>query len=261
MVNVRLLPRPDVPGIVFRRTDLPGAPEVPVSPAHVAPTGWCTTLRHEAGEVRTPEHLLAALSAFGITSAIVELDGPELPILDGSAQGYVDLVRQAGCGRVAPAFPPLAPKRWHWVDDGEAHVLVQPAEAFRVTYCVDYRKPLAPKQVYDGRPRGEEFADAIAPARTFALAEWIEALWERGLAAGGSLDNAIVIWEDRLSTELRFPDELVRHKVLDLLGDLAVLGRPVQAHVVAVKSSHALNARLVHSLHQECDDERKEAHE
>lgn len=250
-VTVRLAPRPEAAGIVFRRVDLADQPEIPVSPESLAPAGWCTTLRSGEAEIQTPEHLLATLSALGVSSARVEMDSAEVPILDGSAAPFAELVRAAGVQSAAAAPPELALERVHWVDDGEAHVLARPATEFRVTYCVDYGKPLAPKQVYDGRPLGEEFVEQIAQARTFALAEWIQDLWDRGLATGGSLDNAVVIWDDRLSSELRFPDEFVRHKTLDLLGDLAALARPVRAHIIALKSSHALNAQLVSELHRE----------
>ncbi|NCO38357.1 MAG: UDP-3-O-[3-hydroxymyristoyl] N-acetylglucosamine deacetylase [Armatimonadetes bacterium CG_4_10_14_3_um_filter_66_18] len=257
-VIVRLVPRPEEPGIVFRRLDLSGSPEVSVAPGCAEPTGWCTTLRGGDTVIRTPEHLLATLSALGLTSVTVELTGAELPILDGSALAYVDLVHEAGTQPAVAGPPELVVREWHWVDNGEAHVLACPAPEFRVTYGVDYRKPLAPKQVYEGCPRGQVFAEQVAPARTFALAEWIDGLRQQGMAAGGSLDNAVVIWEDRLSAELRFPDEFVRHKVLDLLGDLAVLGRPVRAHLFALKSSHALNARLVDSLRREKDQKDQE---
>lgn len=184
---------------------------------------------------------------------MVELDGPELPILDGSAAPYAAALLQAGFQPAAAAPPELVVTRCLWVDQADAHVLVRPAPQFLVTYTVDYRRPLAPKQYYEGCPLGEAFTRDIAPARTFALIEWVSTLREQGLAAGGSLDNTVVVFSDHLSTDLRFPDEFVRHKVLDLLGDLALLGRPLRGHVIALKSSHALNARLVARLTQtEC---------
>ncbi|MCS6861896.1 MAG: UDP-3-O-acyl-N-acetylglucosamine deacetylase [Abditibacteriales bacterium] len=248
-VTMRLLPR-EQPGIVFRRVDIPGQPEVAARVEHAVNTGWTTTLREGKAVVRCVEHLLAALSGLGVWRCTVELDNSDVPIADGSALPFVRLLQQAGIEEVDDdhQHQALTLREPVWVQEGDKSLLALPAKTFQVTYAVDYCHALIGRQVFSLRMSPVAFAEALAPARTFALVEWIESLQRAGLARGGSLDNAIVVYPDRYSSPLRFPDELARHKALDCVGDLALLGAPLRAHVIGIKGSHALHAELVKQI-------------
>ncbi len=246
-VTMRLLPR-EQPGIVFRRVDLPGQPEVAATVEHAVNTGWTTALSNGKTVVHCVEHLLAALSGLGIWRCTVEMDNVEVPIADGSALPFVRLLQQAGMEKTEGDSRALTLREPVWVQDGDKSLLALPAKSFQVTYAVDYDHALIGRQAFSLRTSPGTFAEALAPARTFALAEWIESLQRAGLARGGSLDNAIVVYPDRYSSPLRFPDELARHKALDFVGDLALLGAPLRAHVIGIKGSHALHVELVKEI-------------
>jgi UDP-3-O-[3-hydroxymyristoyl] N-acetylglucosamine deacetylase len=246
-VMMRLLPR-EQPGIVFRRVDLAGQPEVAATVEHAVNTGWTTALSHGKAVVHCVEHLLAALSGLGVWRCTVEMDNVEVPIVDGSALPFVRLLQQAGIEKTNGDSRALTLREPVWVQDGDKSLLALPAKSFQVTYAVDYDHALIGRQAFSLRMSPGTFAEALAPARTFALAEWIESLQRAGLARGGSLDNAIVVYPDRYSSPLRFPDELARHKALDFVGDLALLGAPLRAHVIGIKGSHALHVELVKAI-------------
>ena len=247
-VSVRLCPAERV-GIVFARVDLPGRPLIFADVAHVTSTTHATTLAVAEAGVSTTEHLLAALWALGVTACRVELDGPEVPILDGSAAPWVRLVRAAGTQALAGAGPrPIYRLRDEvWVSVGDASVLGVPHPSFRLTCAVEYDVPCGARQTCDFEITPEVFADELAPARTFALDSWLEPLRAQGLIRGGSTDNAIVLSEAGPSSEFRFDNELARHKALDVIGDLALLfggdGGILQAHVIAVRAGHGPHRR------------------
>jgi UDP-3-O-[3-hydroxymyristoyl] N-acetylglucosamine deacetylase len=234
-------------GIRFVRADQPDV-AIKAEVHAVQDTPRCTVLA--AGEVRiaTTEHLLAAFWALGIDHALVTVDGAELPILDGSAAEFVHAIEQVGVQALDATRAPLYLAAPVWVQSGNAHILAVPAEGLRVTYVLEYPHPQVGVQTVSIAITPDAFAEAIAPARTFGFVEWAEELRARSLALGASPENTVVITQEGTLTPLRFPDELVRHKILDLLGDLALLGRPLHAHIMALRSGHAANAALVRNI-------------
>ena len=257
--TVALKPAAAGQGRYFVRTDLPGQPEIPAVISAVGETVLSTQLCRGEASVRTVEHLLAALTALGIDNARLEVDGPEIPLLDGSAQQWVEAITAAGRVPQAAYRPPLELHQPLTVHDGDAFVAAFPAPACRFTYGIDFAVEAIGNQWFSWSPGvdtegNQGFAAAVAPARTFGLAHQIDYLRAQGLIQGGSLDNALVCGHDGwVNPPLRFDNEPVRHKMLDLIGDLSLLGPLPQAHVVAYKASHRLHlawARLVHDQGQ-----------
>jgi UDP-3-O-[3-hydroxymyristoyl] N-acetylglucosamine deacetylase len=255
LVQMALIPAPPSTGIVFARTDLRDAQGRPVEvQAHadnVLETRLATTLGRDAATVGTVEHLMAALSGLGIDNVRVELDGPEVPIFDGSAAPFVELVREAG-GAVAQSRPKrfLVIRRAVEVRDGDRVARLEPAPSFRLQCYIDFRHPLITDQRRDFEYSDVAFEAEIARARTFGFARDVVAMRARGLALGGSLDNAVVIDDYSIQNPegLRFPDEFVRHKILDAIGDLALIGAPIVGRYVGYKSGHMLNTKLVSAV-------------
>jgi len=252
-VRVQLRPADPGAGRYFVRTDLPGAPVIPAGIAYVSQTTLSTELSCGDAVVRTVEHLLAALSAMGIDNARIEIEGAEVPILDGSAQDWVAAILEAGIEiqdsqRQIPCLSTAVSVRHQ-----DAFVLAMPATELRFTYGIDFELPSIGNQWYSWSPRAESFATAIAPARTFGLAHQIEQLRQRGLIQGGSLENALVCGSQGwLNPPLRFANEPVRHKLLDLVGDLSLLGVFPRAHILAYKASHHLHTQLAQQLAPVC---------
>jgi len=249
VVTARLCPRPQC-GIVFVRRDLPGAPQVPVALRCVGSTHHATTLTDAGVAVSTTEHLLAALWAMNVTNCRVELDGPEVPILDGSAAGWCELITQAGIEIIfdegGRATRPLYRLREPvWVTDGKGSMLGLPHDTLRITVAVDYDVDYVGRQTLDLVLSPASFAAELAPARTFTLESWIEPLRARGLIRGGSPDNAIVLGTDGPSSPWRIKREPARHKALDVVGDIALLcgenGALLQAHLIALCAGHGLH--------------------
>jgi UDP-3-O-[3-hydroxymyristoyl] N-acetylglucosamine deacetylase/3-hydroxyacyl-[acyl-carrier-protein] dehydratase len=246
---MRFLPAPPNTGIRFRRVDLEGQPEVEARIEHVSDTSRSTTLAKGNVKIHTVEHVLATFAGYGIDNAIVELDANEPPVGDGSARDYCRMVEEAGIA--------LQPERRELFQVSEPIELVQgdtilnvfPHDRFRVS-CTSADKQARYTQFYSLEVTPDTWKREIAPARTFCFFEEIEFLIKNGLIKGGSLQNAVVIRDDAvLTTEpLRYPEEFVRHKILDLIGDLALLGRPLSAHVVAIKTNHNANCALARLL-------------
>ena len=249
--RVRVLPAAVGEGRYFVRTDLPGAPIIPAKIEAVSQTALSTELTGARdAQIRTVEHLLAALAGMGADNARIEVDGPEVPLLDGSALVWVEaiagvglvtqeLVHPAANGQFLPIENPV------WVRHGDAFVAALPAAETRFSYGIDFDEPAIGNQWYSWSPEAESFASAIAPARTFGLARQVDQLRQAGLIKGGSLENALVC--DRsgwLNPPLRFANEPVRHKILDLVGDLSLLGTWPTAHYLAYKASHNLHIQL-----------------
>lgn len=236
-------------GIRWRRIDLPGHPEVAARPEHVTRTDRCTVLAAEGCEVQTVEHVMAALYGCGVDNCVVELDGPEAPIADGSAAPFVEAIRRAGLAELAAERRVLRLSAPVWIDEGTSSLVALPAESLRVSclFVNDRRHPALHDQFGSWEITAEVFDAEIAPARTFGFLADVEALRARGLALGGSLSSAVVFGEREVLTPLRFHDEPVRHKVLDLVGDLALAGR-VEAHILAIRPSHRLNNRLARAV-------------
>ncbi len=247
-VDVVLRPAAAGTGILFVRSDLKRDVCFPARAEWVVDTLLATTLGSSELRLSTVEHLIAALRGMGVDNCTVDVSGPELPIMDGSAAPFVYLIQQAGLRPQRRMRRRLVIQRPIEVRDGNRWVRVLPARSFKVSMTIDYPHPAIGRQSLQASPMHPEFfAREIAPARTFGFLKDVQALQARGLARGGSLQNAIVVDEARVLNRegLRFPNEFVRHKVLDLIGDLALLGLPLQGHVKAMRSGHALHQALV----------------
>jgi UDP-3-O-[3-hydroxymyristoyl] N-acetylglucosamine deacetylase len=240
-VTLTLKPAAADSGIRFRRTDLGGV-EIPATVAHLGGIKYATGLSRADGTVDTVEHLLSALSALGVDNAVVELNHPEVPIMDGSAAPWVYLIHEAGLKRLASPRRCLKVLRPIALSRGDKRIAVYPSDHFKVTYSIAFDHPLLRHQSRTMRITADAFVEEIAPARTFGFLNEVEMLRQQGLALGGSLENAIVIGDTGvLNHALRFEDEFVRHKILDVIGDLALIGRPLIGHVVAHRGGHALH--------------------
>lgn len=252
-VQVRILPAQLGDGRYFVRVDLPSQPVISAHIDRVRETRLSTELAVETADgiasVRTVEHLLAALTGMGIDNARIEIDGPEVPLLDGSAQDWARAIATAGISpQSAPhTLIPLAEPVW--VRHEDAFVAAIPAPELRFSYGIDFDLPAIGNQWVSWSPSAEPFETAIAPARTFGLAHQIDQLRSLGLIRGGSLDNALVCGPDGwLNPPLRFSNEPVRHKLLDLVGDISLLGWMPLAHLIAYKASHQLHTELARRL-------------
>ncbi len=242
-VNLTIKPAPVNHGIRFVRTDLPGHPGVSAHFNNVVDTSLATVIGAEGCIVSTVEHLMAGLIGMSIDNATVEVDAYELPIMDGSAGPFTELIRSAGThsqqGRKC-YFQVNDPIR---LSENGKSVAVYPADEFRITCTIAYDHPLIGTQTCDFVIGHDTFEKEISVARTFGFLHEVEMMKRYGLARGGSLDNAVVIDGDRVLNDggLRFPDEFVRHKMLDCIGDFSLIGMPIKGHVVANKSGHAFN--------------------
>ena len=243
-VTLSLKPAPAGFGIRFRRTDI-GDHEVPATIDHLAGIQLATGLAREEVGVETVEHLLAALVSLRVDNVIVELNSPEVPIMDGSAAPFVYLIHEAGVKPLGTARKYLKIVRPVAISRGDKRIALFPSDHFKVTYSVSYDHPLLRHQARTLRITEASFVDDIAPARTFTFLKDVEMLRQNGLALGGSLENAIVLGETGvLNNALRFEDEFVRHKILDAIGDLALVGYPVVGHLVAHRAGHALHTEF-----------------
>ena len=247
-VTVALNPAPSGSGIVFMRTDLPGSPQVAAYAGNVTNTMRATTLEQGEAKVFTVEHLLAALHALGVDNCLIEISSVEPPVGDGSSLPFTTLIEAAGVRQLTELRrPPVVVKETLMVRYPDKFITILPYDGFRITFTSINPHPLLGVQFGDYEITPDVFARELAPARTIGFMHEVEALKAQGLALGGSLDNAVVYDDDKCLTPLRFPDELVRHKILDVIGDLALAGR-IRGHVIAVKSSHALNTALAKEI-------------
>jgi UDP-3-O-[3-hydroxymyristoyl] N-acetylglucosamine deacetylase len=253
-VTLSLKPAPADYGIRFQRTDLDGL-EIPATITHLGGMQqYQTGLMREAVSVETVEHLLGALRALGIDNAVVEVNHPEVPIMDGSAAPWVHLIlNEAGVKRLAAPRRYLKVLRPISLAQGDKRIALYPAEHLKVTYSISFDHPLLRHQSRTMKITEESFVEEIAPARTFGFLKEVEMLRQRGLALGGSLDNAIVLGETGVLNALRFEDEFVRHKILDVIGDLSLVGYPVIGHLVAHRGGHALHTAFAARILEERD--------
>lgn len=246
--SARILPAPPDSGVTFRRTDVRA--DIPASVANVAETAYATVLEAGGARVSTVEHFLAALYGMEIDNAVVEVDGPELPILDGSALPVAQAIAAAGAAEqpVRRRFVRIVEREK--IRRNGSMIAVAQSEDLEVLMAVNFPAAAIGKQWFRFTLSPERFLADVAPARTFVLREQIEGLWAAGLAKGGSLDNAIVVDGDKVynTQGLRFSDEFVRHKLLDFLGDLALVGRPLRAAFLAVRPGHSINRRMTECL-------------
>ena len=252
-VTLSLKPAPADFGIRFRRADLGGI-EIPATVAHLAGINYATGLSRDIGSVDTVEHLLSALSSLGVDNVVVELNHQEVPIMDGSAAPWVYLINEAGLKRQSAPRQYLKVLRPISMSRGDKRIAIYPSDHFKVTYSIAFDHPLLRHQSRTMRITADAFVEDIAPARTFGFLKEVEMLRQQGLALGGSLENAIVIGDTGvLNNALRFDDEFVRHKILDVIGDLTLLGRPVIGHVVAHRGGHALHTAFAAQVLEETD--------
>jgi UDP-3-O-[3-hydroxymyristoyl] N-acetylglucosamine deacetylase len=248
-VRISLRPAPVDTGIVFRRIDLPSPVDIPARAEAVGEARLASTLVQGDVKVHTVEHLMSALGGLGVDNAYVDLDAPELPIMDGSASPYVLLIQQAGIEEQAAAKKFLRVTRRVEVKDGDKWARLEPYEGYRLSFSIDFRHPVIERttQAVTVDFAETSYLKEIARARTFGFMHEVEELRDNGLALGGGLDNAVVLDEYRVlnSEGLRFADEFIRHKLLDAIGDLYLMGKPLLGAFTAHKSGHALNNRLV----------------
>jgi UDP-3-O-[3-hydroxymyristoyl] N-acetylglucosamine deacetylase len=242
---MRMLPAPSGTGIVFRRTDLDGY-EIEAVSRNVARVSYATSLMKKGVFISTTEHVLSAFIGMGIDNAIVELDNLELPILDGSARPFVEMIRKAGVRKQRRARKYLKMRHEVEMREGNKSIAVYPADVYSVSYSINFPHPLIGKETFEVELSNGSYLRHIAGARTFGSRQDEQAMRDMGLIRGASRENCIVLTRDGVENgPLRFADEFVRHKVLDLVGDLALLGKQILGKVVADRAGHAMHTALV----------------
>jgi UDP-3-O-[3-hydroxymyristoyl] N-acetylglucosamine deacetylase len=247
---IKLCPAPPDTGIVFIRNEAGNRIALSASVDNLVPAELCTTISVNGAAVKTVEHVLAALSGLSVDNAFIELEGEEVPVMDGSAAPFVRLIEAAGIipqDRPQPFLKVMQPIE---VVEGHKRIVVEPSTTPRITYSIQYDHPLIQRQTYVYDWSLSLFDRTIAAARTFGFMKEVKYLWSRGLGKGGSLENTIILSEQGVLNEsgLRFHDEFVRHKILDLIGDLAFLRVPMIGHVIADRAGHALHTKLVEAI-------------
>ena len=248
-VHMRLVPAPPDTGYVFRRTDLGGF-EIPANVESVAHCGYATTLMRTGVMLSTVEQLLAALRGLGVDNVFIEVDNLEIPIMDGSGENFAEIIERAGIVEQPLARRALLVRERVAFEQGNRRISIEPADTYQIDCLIDFSHPLIGVQSLFVELSDGAFSRDIASARTFGFTEEIEALRRANLIRGGSLDNAIVLTPEGMlnQTGLRFRDEFVRHKILDIIGDLALLGMPIMGKVVAERSGHIMHAGLMSKL-------------
>jgi len=249
-VTLTLRPAPADTGVVFVNRNGKNGASLAASIEYLVATELCTAISGNGFQVKTIEHILAALAGLDIDNVYVEVDAGEAPVMDGSAAHFVRLIRSAGVVPQSRRQPYLKITRPLEVVDGGRRVRIEPSSTTKITYSIHYNHPLIQTQTYLYEHSVHAFEREIADARTFGFLEEVEALWARGLGQGGSLDNTIILSRDGILNEsgLRFANEFVRHKILDLIGDFSLLGVPFIGHLIAERSGHAIHTRLVQQI-------------
>jgi len=237
-------------GIIFRRDGV----SIPARVECVVSTSRSTTLGRNGATVGTVEHILAAMSGLRVDNAVVEVEGAEIPALDGSALPICRAIMSTGLAEQAKPAEYISLSRPIRVESASGFIVALPYSGCRIRYLMSYDHPLIGSQSADYALEDDSFCEKVAPARTFVLYEEVEALRKKSLAQGGSLENVIVVWPDRMSSPPRMPGELSMHKLLDVIGDLSLVGAPLHGEVIAVRSGHALNVRLARRIMGEHSD-------
>jgi UDP-3-O-[3-hydroxymyristoyl] N-acetylglucosamine deacetylase len=248
-VKIRILPAPPSTGIVFVRTDLDGF-RIPASWRHVQRVSYATSLMRQGVLISTTEHLLSTFYSMGIDNAFIEIDNLEVPILDGSGKTFVELLRFAGLREYRKRRRYLRIRRQVEVESNGKRIIIVPSDRFLLTCDVFFPHPLVGRQVVEMEVTPDNYARELAPARTFGFEYELKQMRDMGLIRGASLDNAVCFTRDGILNEggLRFADECGRHKALDLIGDLALIGKPLLGHVIAEKAGHAMHFALVNRI-------------
>ena len=242
--HIRLLPGEANTGIVFQRIDLPDKPLIPALLSYVSETPRCTCLANGNASVRMVEHLLSALHGLGIDNAFIEMQGPEIPASDGSALEFVQMIEQVGCGFLDEPKKIIQIDRPIFWSEGHTHLIALPSETFRISYTLHYPHTSAiGSQYYSLDVNPEIYRSEIAKCRTFSLYEEIAPLMAKGMFKGAGLERGVLIQGDKILNPegVRCSDEMVRHKILDLMGDMALIGAYIKGHIIAVRSGHASN--------------------
>ncbi len=249
-IKIQIKPAPTSTGIRFLRTDVPGSSYIDARFDNVSDTTLATSIGNNGHRVSTIEHLMAAFYGLGIDNAYVELDGPEVPIMDGSSAPFVYLLKSAGIYEQQEPKKFIVVKKPFKLDDGHRSIRVSPSKELKISYMIDFQHPMLRNQEYELSFSGGDFIREISRARTFGFLKDVQTLKENGFAKGGSLDNAVVIDDFRILNEdgLRYKDEFVRHKILDFIGDLSLSQSPVIGHFVVKKSGHFLNQKMLTKL-------------
>lgn len=252
-VHMTIRPAPVNHGIKFRRVDLTGTPDVTAQFNRVVDTSLATVIGNNGCIVSTIEHLMATFAGLSIDNALVELDAYEVPVMDGSAGPFTRMIAEAGIENQKVARHYFVLREPIELKEGDKSVSVHPSDSFRITCSIEFKHPLIGKQDFSLDITDEGFASEISNARTFGFLQEVEYLKRYGLAQGGSLDNAVVIDKDRIINQdgLRYPDEFVRHKVLDCLGDFSLLGMPILGHLIVSRSGHQFNHAFLEKFFSE----------
>lgn len=244
-VNLSLIPAEPHTGLVFIHKTLNHKSIIPVSLNYVVDTGNAVTLGDGFKTIQTVEHLLAALHAKGVTDLVMVIDSNEIPIMDGSSLPFIEAINSIGVLEFEEEIEPIRVQNPVWVVDGDKYLVILPSDCLKVTYNIDFNHPLLRGQSLSIDLSPSILEKEILPARTFGFLRDVQSLQARGLALGGSLDNAVVLSDDGyLNESLRFQNECIRHKVLDLIGDLSIVGRPIIGHILASKAGHALDISM-----------------
>ena len=248
-VNMTLRPAPENTGYIFIRTDLDNF-EIPASVEYISHCSYATTLMRRGVVLSTCEHLLSALRGSGVDNCFIDLDNIEIPIMDGSSEDFVELIAKAGIMEQDAERRVFCVLKKVEFTDGQRKMSIEPAVDYEIDCTIDFPHPFIKKQSLHLKFGNGTFGSEIASARTFGFTAEIEALRKANLAQGGSLDNAIVLTSDGMlnETPLRFDDEFVRHKILDIIGDFALLGMPIEGKITALRSGHAVHAALMGKL-------------
>ena len=249
-VNITCLPADSDTGIVFRRIDLPDSPEIKAIPVNVVSTKRCTSIGVSALKdcvVHTIEHIMAALWALEIDNLIIEIDNAETPVADGSAIEFINLFKEVDTFKLEAIRQVKKIEEPICIRSDDMYLIIMPYDGFKLTYTMVYDHPVIATQFYEYEKGIDNFIKEIAPARTFGFKREVEALHRRGLALGGSLENAVLIGEEKTINPLRFSDEFVRHKILDLAGDM-FLNAHILGHIIAVRSGHYLHVELAKNI-------------
>ena len=255
--RIVLSPAPANSGLVFH---LAGHSEaIPAAPESVVDSHYATTIGKNGSRIQTVEHLMAAAAGLGLDNLKVEVDGPEIPAVDGSAKPFVAALMSAGRVQQSARRRPVKSPDPIQVGSGSRWLQILPADRFRISYTLDHDHPAIGTQVVSCVPTERSFVEELAPARTYGFLNDLGLMRKNGLARGGSLENAVVVGKHGVLNGLRYRDEFVRHKVLDLIGDLALLGRPILGHVVARNGGHAMNLELVQAIQRAAGLERTAA--
>lgn len=250
-VHMVMRPAPANTGIVFIRTDLPGQPSVRAHLSNVTNTVRATTLEDGEAKVFTVEHVLSALNGLQVDNCIVEMDSAEPPVADGSSLTFVKLIQKAGIQTLHEQRQEIVIQKQHLIQEEDKFIAVIPYDGFRITFTSINPHPLLGVQFFDTEITPDTYVKDVAFARTIAFTEELEMIRKLGLGKGGNLENTIVYDKTTCLSKLRSADELVRHKVLDVIGDISLLGKPLKGHIIAVKSSHKLNNLLTHDIFKE----------